>query len=280
MISVKFLPALLFVIMSQLTLQAQTVTKIWETSPLLTTSESVCYDSERNVLYVSCINGNPVAKDNNGFIAKVNLEGNITEKEWVTGLNAPKGMGLYKNSLFVTDIDRVVKIDLLSGRILKTFPVEGAKFLNDIAIGPDGSIYISDMSANKIIVIRDEGKPEVFLDNEDIKSPNGLLTEGEYLLIGTKDGIYRARFDTGKTLRIISIDGGIDGLKADGNDSYIISDWKGKVQLVSTTEKPVVLLNTSDQGINAADLEYIPSKKLLLIPTFSNNRVMAYRLEE
>ncbi len=260
--------------------QSNELTKIWETPPTLTTSESVCYDAERNILYVSCINGNPVHKDNSGFIAMVNLEGNIIMKKWITGLNAPKGMGIYKNSLYVTDIDRVVRIDILSGQIIKTFPIDGARFLNDIAIGPYGSVYISDMATNIIHVIHNNEQPELFLNDKHINNPNGLLTEGEYLLIGTHDGIYRARFDNGKTLRIISIDGGIDGLKSDGEGRYIISDWKGKIQLVSTDEKPVLLLNTSEQGINAADIEYIPSKKMLLIPTFSDNRVVAYIIDK
>ena len=276
--------SLLIVVASQVGVKAQSnstqsnrLVKIWETSPTLTTSESVCFDAERNILYVSCINGNPVDKDGNGFIAKVDINGNILDNKWATGLNAPKGMGIYKNSLFVTDIDRVVEIDINSGRTIKTFPVEGAKFLNDIAVDADGSVYISDMATGKIHVIKNEGQPEIFIDNKDIKGTNGLLTEAEYLLIGTNNGIYRARFDNGKVLRIISVDGGIDGLKSDGNGNYIISDWKGKVQLVSSDKEPIVLLDTSGEGVNAADLEYIPSQKILLIPTFSDNRVTAYK---
>jgi sugar lactone lactonase YvrE len=280
----RILISLLIVVTSQVGVKAQLnsiqsneLTKIWETPPTLTTSESVCYDAERNILYISCINGNPVDKDNSGFIAMVDLKGNIIMNKWVTGLNAPKGMGIYKNSLYVTDIDCVVRIDIQSGEIIEKFMVDGARFLNDIAISTDGSIYISDMVTNIIHVIHNDEQPELFLNDKHINNPNGLLTEGKYLLIGTQDGIYRARFDNGKALRIISVDGGIDGLKSNGEGSYFISDWKGKIQLVSTDEKPVLLLNTSEQGINAADLEYIPSQKLLLIPTFSNNRVVAYK---
>ncbi len=256
------------------------ILKVWETTPALTTSESVCFDPERNIAYVSCINGNPVDKDGNGFIAKIDLQGNIIENKWVTGLNAPKGMGIYKNKLYVTDIDNVVEIDISTGKIEKKYFVDGAKFLNDIAIAKNGSVYITDMATNKIIVIKEDGKPEIFVDAKAIKNPNGLLIEDNKLLVGTNDGIYRVRLDNGKHLRIISIDGGIDGLKSDGNGNYIISDWKGKVQLVNPEKPPVVLLDTSRQGVNAADLEYIPSEKLLLIPTFGNNRVVAYRILE
>jgi len=254
--------------------------KVWETPPVLITSESVCYDSDRNILYVSCINGNPVDKDNSGFIAKVDLQGNVIDDKWVTGLDAPKGMGIYKGKLYVTDIDNVVEIDIPTGKITKKYTVDGAKFLNDIAIGPQGSVYISDMATNKIIVIGKDKVAETFVDAKAIKNPNGLLIEGEKLLVGTDDGIYRIRLDNGRHLRIISIEGGIDGLKSDGEGNYIISDWKGKVQLVNPDNKPVILFDTSDLGINAADLEYIPSEKLLLIPTFGDNRVSAFRFEE
>jgi len=71
---------------------------------------------------------------------------------------------------------------------------------------------------------------------------------------------------------------GIDGLKPDGKGNYIISDWQGKVQLVNTEKKPEVLLNTTKAGINAADIEFIIDQKLLLIPTFGANCVVAYRV--
>src|SRR5687768_14246347 len=88
-----------------------TLTLKWETETKLTTCESVIYDKERDVLYVSNIDGNPEAKDGNGFISKVSLDGKVTEEKWVKGIDAPKGLGLANGKLYVTDIDRVHEID-------------------------------------------------------------------------------------------------------------------------------------------------------------------------
>ena len=41
-------------------------------------------------------------------------------------------MGIFDGHLYVTDIDKVVAIDLESGEIAKEFTPEKAEFLNDI----------------------------------------------------------------------------------------------------------------------------------------------------
>src|SRR5690606_23876579 len=91
----------------------------WTTDTLLTTNESVIYDKKRNILYVSNIAGKPDSLDGNGFISKVDLMGKITDTMWVEGLDAPKGMGIIEDTLYVTDIDDVVKINIETGEILK-----------------------------------------------------------------------------------------------------------------------------------------------------------------
>ncbi len=251
--------------------------KIWETSDVLKICESVCYDAESDILFVSCINGNPTGKDGKGYIAKVSLEGKIINKKWVSGLDAPKGMGIFNGKLYVTDIDNIVKIDISTSIIEERFLVEDAKFLNDITIDPKGDVYFSDMSTNLIHKLSD-GEIDIFLDDPQISNPNGILYENGDIVIGTKNGIFAVRISDGKIWHIVKNTGGIDGLKSYGNGNYIISDWQGKVQLVNTEKENLVLLNTTEAGINAADIEYIDELKLLLIPTFGANRVMAYRV--
>ncbi len=253
------------------------VEKIWETPNELTTCESVYFDEQRNVLYVSCINGNPVEKDQNGFIAKVSPEGKIIVQKWITGLNAPKGMGIIGNNLYVADIDRIVEINIDKSTVSKEYPVEGAKFLNDITTDPQGNVYVSDMATNIILRLKN-GIVEQWLQDDQIKSPNGLCYENNDLLIGTSSGIYSVRISDKKFWLTVKISGGIDGLEADGQGNYIISDWKGKIQVVNSTDEPVVLSNTTEEGINAADIKYLPGKRLLYVPTFGDNRVMAYKV--
>jgi hypothetical protein len=262
-------------IYSQTNQLPKTIYKLWETEATLMTCESVCYHAAGNELFASCINGNPADKDGNGFISKLSLAGEITTLNWITGLNAPKGMGIFNRKLYVADIDRVVEIDLDKEAIIKEYPVPDAKFLNDITIDPDGNVYISDMATGKIHRLTN-GIIETWLMNDNIISPNGLFYEEGEILIGTKNGIFSTNIEDKRTWQVIMVTGGIDGLEGAGNGNYIISDWNGKVQLVNEHKDPVVLLNTTDQKINAADIEFDPVSKTLFVPTFFDNRVMAY----
>lgn len=251
--------------------------KIWETPEILITCESVCYNDASKTIFASCIDGNPTEKDGNGFITQLSITGEITMLKWVVGLNAPKGMGIFGNKLFVTDIDRIVEIDIENAEITNEYQVEGARFLNDITISNDGDVYISDMATAKIHRIK-QGIVETWFTSEGFVNPNGLYYENNELLVGTRNGIYSVRIEDKRLWHLIKDTGGIDGIEADGQGNYIISDWQGKIQLVNIEKDPIVLLNTSEQGINAADIDYILDRNILLVPTFSDNRVMAYEL--
>jgi DNA-binding beta-propeller fold protein YncE len=256
---------------------AITIEKNWESADLLTTSESVCYNAETKELYVSCINGNPLDKDGNGFISKLSLTGDIIILEWIAGLNAPKGMGIVNGFLYVTDIDMVVKISIAEEIVVKEFFVPGAKFLNDIAVDLAGNVYVSDMTTNEIHRIKhDEITP--YYKNEELIGTNGLAFENGQLLIGTKNGIFSLQTDGLELKHLVKNTGGIDGLEPDGKGNYIISDWSGKVQVVSPDKEHVLLFDTTAESVNAADIVYIADRQLLLVPTFFNNRVVAYYL--
>ncbi len=98
--------------------------------------ESVAYDVETGFLYVSNVNGGPSDHNGAGFISRVNLDGTMDELHWTDGLDAPKGLVVSGNHIIVSDIDRIVFIDHLSGEMSLTVDVPGAVFLNDVAIAP------------------------------------------------------------------------------------------------------------------------------------------------
>lgn len=254
------------------------VQQIWQTPQELKVPESVMYDPARDILYVSNIAGQPTEKNGEGFIAQVSLDGTIKKLRWVTGLNAPKGMGIFKNTLYVTDIDRIHAIDIPSGKITRTWDVEGAKFLNDIAIDKVGNVYISDMNANVLYAIKNAKVDLLAVLKQN--SPNGMLMQDDRLLVGTAQGVFSVDTASKAVQEQIAHKGGIDGLKHLSNGKYIVSDWQGKVQLIQKGKPPIVLSDTTKEKINAADLEFIPEKKMILIPTFFDNRVVAYRLSE
>ncbi len=254
-----------------------TFMKAWETSSELRVPESVMYDEFYQTVYISNIDGKPTEKNGKGFISEINLDGTIKTLKWVTGLNAPKGMGIVGRILYVTDVDQVHAININSGVITQTWDVEGAKFLNDIAVSSDDDIYITDMMTKSIHVIQD-GVMQKFVSLE-YSRPNGLFMMGRDLLVGTAEGVVKIDLQTKAVSMKISHTGGIDGLKQVSKNRFLVSDWKGKIQVIEKDREPMVLSDTSSQKINAADLEYIPGKNLVLVPTFFKNRIVAYQFK-
>jgi hypothetical protein len=258
-----------------------TLTLKWETEPAMTTCESVLYDKDRDVVYVSNIDGDPGKKDGNGFISKIALDGKITEAKWVAkGLDAPKGLGLIGTKLYVTDIDRVHEIDVTSGKITKTYKVDGAQFLNDITTDASGKIYVSDSNTGTISLI-ENGKVSKWMENVQ-GGPNGLLAEPNQILMLTFQGQVLSTIDPATkqvTSRVEGIENG-DGIEPVGDGSYLTSSWNGLVTYVGSDWKKTIVLDTRADSVNAADIEYIQEKNLLLVPGFFKNKVMAYEVKK
>jgi hypothetical protein len=126
------------------------LTKKWEARGELKVPESVFYDNLNQAIYVSNVTGDPSQKDNSGFISKLSTDGKVVNANWITGLNAPKGMGVIGNLLYVSDIDRVAEIDIKAGKIIRFIEVPGSKFLNDIATDSQGNVYVSDSQNNTV----------------------------------------------------------------------------------------------------------------------------------
>lgn len=263
--------------------QTPTLTQVWETDTTLTTPESVLFDTKNNVLYVSCINGKSVPENQESFIAKISLDGKIQQRIFVNGLNAIKGMGIIGNKLYAAGFFAIVEIDLATGRVVNKYDVPDAKMLNDITIDDKNkTLYVTDMRANSVWKLQD-GKLEKILEGSPLKNPNGLFYENGKLLIGNGEGILYA-YDT-KTKDLSKFaegmgneKSGIDGIESDGKKGYFTSEWRGRIWHVSPQGKPSLLLDTIDKPMNTADFEYVPSKKLLIVPTFLRNKVVAYKV--
>lgn len=264
----------------------------WATSEALNAPESVYLDPDSDALFVSQVGlrpgGTPVDKDGNGVISKLTKQGTVVTANWVTGLNSPKGMRSQGGTLWVADVDEVVGIDIAGGKIVSRTRIEGAKFLNDVAIAPDGAVYVSDVLTSKIHRIKD-GKFSTFAEGEQLEYPNGLLVEGGNLVVAawgkpeadfsTKvpGHLYRLNLATGaKTLVTTTPTGNLDGLESDGRGGYIVSDWiAGKVLHIGPNGE-TRMLRQFKQG--AADIAYLPASRTLIVPHMLENRVQAYDL--
>ncbi len=265
-----------FLIMAALTMFAQPEKK-WETGDLKT-PESVYYHEAQDIIFVSNINGKPLNKNGAGFITKMNLSGDVVKLKWARELHAPKGMVAMDGYLYVTDINRVAKINLDNGDVEKYIEIEGSTFLNDME-KHKGRLFVTDMKANKIHVIEND-EPRLFMDDQ-LATSNGLYQEDGILHVGNNNYILTINLNKEghPTEKHPSEVGGIDGLKRYDAMNYLTSDWRGNVYKVHRNGQNERILSTADQDIQAADFEYIPSKKLLLVPTFFHNTVSAYQLD-
>ncbi|PZR36251.1 MAG: ATP/GTP-binding protein [Azospira oryzae] len=275
----KMASAALLCLLSVNVVRAQKLEMKWKTDTLLRVPESVLYDQSKKVLYVANIDGAPDGKDGAGFISKVGLNGKIENLKWVTGLDAPKGLGVFGANLYVADISRVVVIAIATGKITSKIEIEGAKFLNDITIDKKGTVYVSDTGTGKIHVLKNN-KAELYFESGEFKGINGLLALSNELYIvdfGTGTN-YKLSADK-KLVKFATTSEGADGVVPVGDGSFLVSNWNGEVYHVSAKGESTKLLDTKNQKISAADIEFDAKSKTLYIPTFFSNTVTAYTLK-
>jgi DNA-binding beta-propeller fold protein YncE len=275
--NIKFRLSILFIILFATTTgNSQSLQDAWQTEPVLKVPESVLYDSGSHLLYISNINGSPVEKNGKGFISKMDENGKITELQWATGLNAPKGMDIKGNRLYVADIDRVAVIDIRSGKVIKFIPVPDAVFLNDVAAGPDGNVYVTDTRQGVVYVLKSD-KPEIWNRDKKLKGVNGITTENGFLMIGSKDYLLKGNTSSKELTVVAEVPIQIDGLVPLGNGQYVVSAWTGKVLFIYPDGGHKELFDSQSMKFHTADMGYITQKQLLLIPTFTD-RVIAKKV--
>lgn len=265
-------------------------TVLWSINENIKAPESCYYNKSTGHLYISQIGeGGGMGKDGDGWISKYDLKGKLIKDKWAVGLNAPKGLRSDGSRIWVTDIDRIVSYNIDSGVKEHDIKIDGAKFLNDLACSKDGTVYFSDMIASKIYQYKNK-KISILIEGADIEHPNGLLVEGENLIIGAWGKEIQDNFTTKTLGRLLSLNlktkkitpitakplGNLDGVESDGKGGYVVTDWiAGKVfhVLKLGTSKT---LATFPKG--AADHAFIADKKILILPEMLENKVGAFDL--
>src|SRR5829696_3478001 len=284
------------------------IEKIWETPAQFKTPESVIYEPNENVLLVSSIDGAPDGKDKQGFISKVSpLNGSIMELNWVTSLDAPKGMAVVNNtnnsSLYVSDITDLVEIDVNSGKIINRYNAPGSAFLNDVASDNQGHVYVSDTVTNTIYRLdtknlgnsnnnNNNASLQVWLQTPELNGPNGLyVDDANNRLIVVSFGAFS---NPGGSIRVVDLQnrtvnslgnegtavpiGGLDGIEADstGRYYYVTDNAGGKLYVVNSNGTGYETLDLQNQGV--ADLGVILDENLIIIPMMQDNKLEAYRM--
>ena len=255
-----------------------TLEVMWNT-PGFASPESVMLSADKSFLYVSNIDGTARDHDGNGYISKLGKDGKILKEKWARGLDAPKGMALNADKLYVSDIDKLVEIDTKSGEILNTISVEGASFLNDVAYIPGLGVLVSG-SATQSIYLYDGTTMSVWLNDDHLKGINGLHVDGDCLLIVTMSAGELLSLDV-KTKQITVIAGGMedaDGIKILADGSYFMSSWPGRLFHVSKDGKTTLLQDTREQNLNMNDFDL--DGDTAYMANYGSNTVQAIKLTQ
>jgi len=263
------------------------------------TPESVLYDPAQDIYFVSNINGGPTAKDNNGFISRVRPDGAVENLKFVEGghsgvtLNAPKGMALRGDTLWVADIDVVRAFDAKSGVPRDTVSLAGlgAVFLNDIATAQTGALYITDTGIrfddvgnvlhpgpDRIFRIAPDRQVTVAVRGDTLGRPNGITLDsvGKRFIVVQFGGRAVLAWKPGdKAPSVIAKGpGGFDGVEIVGN-RILVSSWADSTVSSYESGQEVKVIT----GVpSPADIGFDGKRRRVLIPVFTGNRVEIWQL--
>jgi sugar lactone lactonase YvrE len=272
------------------------------------TPECAVWDAAADVYLVSNIHGHPLDQDDNGFISRVTPEGKVEALKWIDGaadgvtLNAPKGMALVGDVLWVTDIDTVRRFDRKTGKPLEAIPVKGVSFLNDICADGKGSVYVTDtgLQRDEKTILAPNGKPrfvhidvetadasvqtmaelaKVFAVDGAIGLPNGVVCHDAGVALVTWDTGMVHVFTTGKdgkrSARAIQLPKAqLDGLVAHAG-GWLVSSWEGSCVYSVRAEGDQQMVATLVSDIKAAaDLGFDAKRKRVLIPLFLDDALL------
>ena len=253
----------------------------------LSTPESVEYYGADDIYLVTNINGSPFEKDDNGFISKVSPTGEMIDLKWIDGshsetlLNAPKGLAISNNRLFVADLDQVHIFSLPSGKQVSSVTIGDTLFLNGITPAADGSVYVSDSGfipgfkeggSDAVYQVFADGSYSLVIKDTKLRTPNGLYTDGVDLLIGSSRSQNIFRLKPNGHLSKTATPSGMDGMLLLPNGDFLFSSWKDKAvyRMGRDGESRVIGADLK----SPADMGYDSKRNRALVPIFLENKLV------
>lgn len=252
------------------------------------TPESVEYYAAEDVYLVSNINGSPFDAAGNGFISKMNPAGDILDLKWIDGtkeginLNAPKGMAIVGNNLFVADINQVHVFELPSGQQKTSITIQGSTFLNGITPSNGDEVYVTDSGFNQgfeasgtdaIYKVSADGAYTAILKDKDMGHPNGILLVDKNLMVvtfGSGEVFSVDKKGDNKVTLPTPPSGGLDGLLKLKDGRFVISSWGGSALYALNRDNTYTVLMDSIDA--PADLGYDTKRNRILVPLFKQNK--------
>jgi sugar lactone lactonase YvrE len=252
---------------------------LWRSPRRLRIPESVVYDPDRDVLYVSNYDGyNPSRGEGRQSVARLTLGGEILDPEWVGGLFNPTGMAMVGGRLFVVERTGLAEIDPELGEIVARHAAPAPGFLNDVAADHLGRLYVTDSVTARILRFAD-GRFEEYLAGEIIGDPNGVAVQGQRLIVGSNaDRCLKAVDLESRQVQVVACfaEGVIDGIRPVRDGSLLVSHWQGRLYRIAPDGEVIRLLDSSTSGTRLADFDVVEDHDLLVLPTFDGNSVIGY----
>ena len=255
------------------------------------TPESMQVDPETGAYYISNINGDPLAKDGNGYISKVTANGNTVIQKFIGGkpddplLNAPKGLVVIGKDIFVTDIDVIKALDKETGKLTATIDLRPwkVKFLNDLTMDPSGYLYVSDMLTNRIFKVDPKKNYDVKLysDSPALGGPNGLVINprSRNLMVVTWDSGQLLEIDPAGHIHVLKRGlKGLDGIDYDQDGNLYVSSFeKGEIYRIPLYGRGPLSVFMSGL-ISPSDISCDRKNNELLVPSFKGNTINTFPL--
>jgi hypothetical protein len=263
------------------------------------TPESVLYDPIADVYLVSNINGGPLDRDNNGYISRVGPDGKAQVVKWIAGgangvkLDAPKGSALRGDTLFVADIDVVRLFNRNTGAFVANWPVPGATFLNDMGVGPDGTLYLTDSGlksdgkggfaptgTDAVYTFDAKGKPVAIAKGKDLAGPNGVLGDSAGVTVVAFGGpkVYHLDKKGKRTNLPDTPKGSLDGIVRLADNSLLVSSWEGSA-VYRLAAGAATWSTAVDSATSPADIGYDTKRSRVLIPNFTQSKLVFRELK-